>query len=104
MRKHQAIFLYALVIIASLLVIMFIYRFQFEFDNYEVSRIIREEADEYDDCDEVYKLIHESVKSILRDEYKVRMIRRYARVNGMSNEQVLVDTAVVQAQNLQYIA
>jgi hypothetical protein len=100
----KKITLYLVIFIAVFLLSMFIYRFYFEFDNSKVKAYLREEADKFGESSEaVYKLLHESVQDTLKNSDEVQQIRIYSRANKIPKERVLVDTAIIKAQNNQYI-
>lgn len=103
MNKRK-ILLYAVIVVVVTLLVVFIYRFKFEFNNDKVKSLIQEEADKYgSNSASVYEIIHENVQHILKSSDLTKQVRLYAKANNLPKEKVLVDRAVIQAQNDKYI-
>ena len=87
----------------TIVVVMYVYRVFFEFNNRKVSEYIKMEADKYPDPATAYKVIHEGVMFVLNSRNLTSQVREIAADAKLSKERILVDSAINQCKALGYI-
>lgn len=68
-----------------------------------IKKLIAEEAKKYSNPVEVEKLLMQGVREIESSPIRFNQARQFAKSSGAPLEQVLVDSAISMAKNLNYI-
>ena len=99
-QKNIALILLALLLVV---VVMFVYRVFFEFNNKKVRSYIQQEANKYPDPVAAYKVINDAVMFVLTDRNLTSQVREIAAEAKMDKERILVDSAINQCKAFGYI-
>jgi hypothetical protein len=104
MSRTTKIALIAFFILLFILLMLWIYKNYFEFNNQLINSYMEREASRYSESAEAKKFIQEGVESILKNKDYVDQVKLYAKKTGLDKEKVLVDAAIAQCKSFQYLA
>lgn len=104
MSRTQKIAIIAFFIILFILLMVWIYKNYFEFNNQLINSYMERESSRYTDSSEAKKFIQEGVESILKNKDHIDQVKLYAKQTGLDKEKVLVDAALAQCKSFQYLA
>ena len=103
MNKKVKIVLIVLASALAVVIVATVWRLFFEFKNSDVKSFIASEAAKSDNPTQVTKIIHDGVMHILSNYYLTKAVTDYCSATGISKEQALVTSAVLDATNKGYL-
>lgn len=103
MAKNLKYIIIALVVIILAAVAVILYRMFFQFNQKEIRIYANDEAVKYKDQAGVYNLIMDGVEYILSSHNLTQQVLKTARATGTDKEQELVNAAIMQAKNFNYL-